>query len=465
MRGRSFLVLVSWGVFTAACAGAEDAPLRIATFRADVTPPLGAVLCHGNVAPARKIVDPLTARGVVLFVGEGPIVLCAVDWVGIGNLAHDAWREGLAEAAGTSPDRVAVHVVHQHDAPGVDFSTEQILAAHGLSGKMFDVDFAHQAIRDVARAVREAVGEPRAVTHLGCGKGLVEKVASNRRILGPGGKCVMTRMSSCRNPKAVAAPEGIIDPCVRLLGFFAGERALAVITYYATHPQSYYGRGGVSWDFVGMARAAREAALPGVAHVHFNGAGGDIAAGKYNDGSPENRPVLAARLERGMRAAWDAVEKTPIRAADVSWRVCPVRLPVRTTIKEARCLDRVRDAEARRIDRAFAARDLAWMRRMDSGHQIRLACLQVGPAYVLHMPGELCIEYQLAAQDMRRDRFVCMAAYGDLGPGYICTAAAYGQGGYETGRVSRVAPEVEDVLMGAMRELLGVADPGEARPR
>jgi hypothetical protein len=47
-----------------------------------------------------------------------------------------------------------------------------------------------------------------------------------------------------------------------------------------------------------------------------------------------------------------------------------------------------------------------------------------------------------------------MAAYGDYGPGYIGTAIAYTQGGYETGPVSRVAPEVEDVLMKAMREVM-----------
>ena len=59
-----------------------------------------------------------------------------------------------------------------------------------------------------------------------------------------------------------------------------------MLTYYATHPQSYYGKGDVSADFVGMARGLRERRLPGVPHIHFNGASGNIAAGKYNDGSP-----------------------------------------------------------------------------------------------------------------------------------------------------------------------------------
>jgi len=75
---------------------------------------------------------------------------------------------------------------------------------------------------------------------------------------------------------------------------------------------------------------------------------------------------------------------------------------------------------------------------------------------VLHLPGELFVEYQLAAKAMRPDLHVMLAAYGDYGPGYIGTAAAYLEGGYETSaRASNVAPEVEAVLMGAMQQLLG----------
>jgi hypothetical protein len=48
-----------------------------------------------------------------------------------------------------------------------------------------------------------------------------------------------------------------------------------------------------------------------------------------------------------------------------------------------------------------------------------------------------------------------MAAYGDYAPGYIGTEIAYSQGGYETGPdASNVAPEVEGVLMKAIRKLL-----------
>ena len=66
--------------------------LAIATFRVDATPPLGSPLCDGGVAPAKKIVDPLSARGIILLTDKSPIVLCAVDWVGIGNSGYDEWR-------------------------------------------------------------------------------------------------------------------------------------------------------------------------------------------------------------------------------------------------------------------------------------------------------------------------------------------------------------------------------------
>ena len=225
----------------------------------------------------------------------------------------------------------------------------------------------------------------------------------------------------------------------------------------ATHPQSYYGQGSVNWDFVGMARELREKALPCVPHIHFDGAGGNVAAGKYNDGAKDNRPVLAQRLADGMKLAWDAQKKQPLRAEEIDWQVRPVAMPVRDTLIEGQLLAKVTDTTQKQPDRIRAARDLTFLRRTQGGHQIPLSCLRLGPARILHMPGELFVEYQFAAQQIRPDDFVAMAAYGDYGTGYIGTEIAYSQGGYETGIVSRVAPEVENVLMEAMRKLFGAS--------
>ena len=72
---------------------------------------------------------------------------------------------------------------------------------------------------------------------------------------------------------------------------------------------------------------------------------------------------------------------------------------------------------------------------------------------MLHLPGEPFIEYQLKAQELRKDVFVCVAGYGDGGPGYIPTAKAYLEGGYEP-TVALAAPQSEAILHQAMTKLL-----------
>ncbi len=450
--------LLAWLLVIPLAARAAG-PVRIAAFQADVTPPLGVPLCSGNVIPGVKIVDRLSARGIVLLGDEKPIVLCAVDWVGIANGGHDAWRDALADAAGTTRDRVAVHTLHQHDAPDCDFASEKLLEARGLGGSEFDPGSCREAIERAAAAVAVAVKTPTAVTHVGVGEGVVERVASNRRILGPDGKVQHMRFTSCKDAEVRAAPEGVVDPRLRLVSFWAGDRPVVSMTYYATHPQSFYARGAISADFVGLARSLRDATLPETAHIHFNGAGGNIGAGKYNEGLPRQRLELAGRLAAGMEAAWDGVVKYPVTADDLAWAVEPVALPARETLDEAQLLGVLDDTQAALRERIRAARDLAFLRRCQAGPPIDVACLRIGPACVLHMPGELFVEYQLAAQAMRPDAFVAMAAYGDYGPGYIGTTIGYDQGGYETSEVSRTAPGVEPVLMKAMERLLARTEP------
>ena len=435
----------------ASVALAEPPLLKIATFSVDASPPVGSPMAYDITD---RIESPLSCRGIVLWPGEPPVVLCAVDWIGIGGEGHAAFRAALAHAAGTSADRVALHCLHQHDAPHFDQSSENLLAEQGLSGKLYNVAWAHNVIERAAEAVRQAAEQPRRVTHLGLGKGKVEKVASNRRILGPDGKVEFIRWSSCTDPAIRALPEGLIDPYVWSISFFDENRPLAVLTYYATHPQSYYRTAAANPDFPGMARSQREEAV-GAMHVHFNGAGGNITAGKYNDGSHETRPILAQRLATGMAAAWQDTIKGPITAADFSWSVVPVVLPMAEHVREEQLVSQLNDATLTVAARAGAARRLALLRRCQHGVPIDIACLGLGRARVLHMPGELFIEYQLAAQAMRPDLLVAMAAYGDYAPGYIGTEISYGQGGYETGpNASPVAPEVEGYLMDAMRQLL-----------
>jgi putative membrane-bound dehydrogenase-like protein len=261
------------------------------------------------------------------------------------------------------------------------------------------------------------------------------------------------RYTATKDPALRAEPEGVIDPKLSLISFWNGEAPVATLSYYACHPQSYYRTGVPSSDFPGIARFIRGQALPEALQVHFNGAGGNIGAGKYNDGDHENRMALAGRLAEGMKQAWLATVKHPLTADDVGWQVEQVSLPVAPHLDRETLIAELQAEPARGY--ISKADQLAWVERCEAGHKIDIACLRLGDTRVLHMPGELFVEYQLAAQAMRPDLHVAMAAYGEYGPGYIGTEVAYGEGGYETGaNASNVAPAAEAVLMTAMRDLL-----------
>jgi hypothetical protein len=442
------VALMSWSAL-----GAAGSTVRVATFDVDATPPLGAAMAYDPV----KRLDELTlrCRGMVVLGAGQPIVLCAVDWIGIANEGHDQFRERLADAAGTTPQRVAVHALHQHDAPGCDFTAERIIRDLGLRDYgRFEGGFHRDVMLRAAGAVKSAIASAQPATHWGWGVAPVKEVASNRRIYGPDGKVRAIRFTATRDPALRAEPEGVIDPEVSLLSFWSNDQPIAVLSYYACHPQSYYRTGIPSPDFPGIARFIRGQAVPEALHVHFNGAGGNIGAGKYNDGSKENRLALAQRLADGMKRAFDSTVRQPLAAADVGWETVPVKLPLAAHLNEEELVKALKTEPAR--GHISKADQLAWVLRCKAGHAIDIACLRVGQARVLHMPGELFVEYQLAAKKMRPDLHVAMAAYGDYGPGYIGTTVAYSEGGYETNpRVSGVAPEVEPVLMGAIKQLLG----------
>ena len=70
------------------------------------------------------------------------------------------------------------------------------------------------------------------------------------------------------------------------------------------------------------------------------------------------------------------------------------------------------------------------------------------------MPGELFVEYQLAAAGLKPEATVCMAAYGDYGPGYIGTQDRLFAGGLRN--LLRLAgrPEVEKTLLDALAGML-----------
>jgi hypothetical protein len=432
----------------------KDYPMptfHLATFTCDVTPPEGHPLCGGWIEPVRAVDDPLFAHGVVLLGMGAPLVLCAVDWCGIRNEAHRAWREALAKAAHTTAENVAVQCVHPHNAPFADTEAEKLIRKAPEPATSLDLKFFDSCVQKVADSVKESLKKTASFTHFGFGKAKVDKVASSRRIV-VDGKVKHIRYSATKSAEVRDFPEGLIDPWLRTLSFWDGDKPLVALHYYATHPMSYYGDGRVTSDFCGLAREKRRADTK-VFQIYFTGCAGNITAGKYNDGAKENRVVLRDRVLEAMESAWKATERQKVTGWE--WHVEPVKLTPRkeASFGEEESNRILNDAKQTKTARNNAAFQLGWRARNE--RPIDFTCLDLGSVAVVHLPGEPFIEYQLKAQELGgKDRFVCVAGYGDGGPGYIPTDNAFLEGGYEP-TVALAAPS-EEVMVKTIAKLLKV---------
>jgi len=430
--------------------GADSPHLRVATFTCDVTQPLDG---HPLIwlVRVKEVETPLLAKGIVLEDGDQRYVICALDWCGVCNSTHDLFRQKLAKGAGVDVSHVALQTVHQHTAPYTDSDAQRLLDKTENPPLFADLKFLDELTDRLAKAVKQSLDRLEPFDSIGTGQAKVDRVASSRRIITPDGK-FHGRMSSTRKPELQALPEGYIDPMLKTITLAKGDKPLVRIHYYATHPQSFYGDPRTCYDVPGFARE-RLQKKENVFHIYFNGCGGDVAMGKYNNASREARTALTERLYAGMEASVASTRFVP--AGKIIWRTTDLLLPPRENAEKLAASNRaaIGDPKVRPRTRAIRACRLAFNERIE--RPIQLSSLEMGNVHILHLAGECMVHYQLYAQSVKPEDFVAVAAYGDLGPGYVCTEQSFSEGGYEPS-ASRSGSKAEPVVKAAIRKLLGV---------
>lgn len=426
--------------------------VQIAYFNVDVTPPIGSPLAFGT---ARVIRDSLSARGVVLIFDEKPVVLLAIDWIGVANEGMNVFRQSLATAVGTTEDRVVIHALHQHDGVRCDFLTPRILERYEGSELYYDTVFLREAIDRVANAAAQSLEHLQSVTEVGFGQSRVSKVASNRRIIGQHGKVEKMRWSHTTDFLLRHEGEGLIDPWLKTVTFYHEDTPLVSLSYYAVHPVTNFGDGIVSAEFVGIARQYQEVKR-GYPHIYFTGAAGNIGVGKYNELTDGIRFTFAARISMAIDEALEEDTRTPVSKSSFLWKTALVYLPLADYMDrdylEMVVTGKKHDAELPYL-RAVAA--LAWWDRVHRQPYVRISALHIGDVRLLSLPGEPFVEYQLNAQHLFPRLQICTAGYEEYGMGYIGTRKAYEEGGYETSKMATmVGPEAEAAMMRGIRAVL-----------
>ena len=77
---------------------------------------------------------------------------------------------------------------------------------------------------------------------------------------------------------------------------------------------------------------------------------------------------------------------------------------------------------------------------------------------MIQLPGEIYVEYQLAAHAMRPDSFILVAGFGESAPGYLPTEKNWREIDSNLGDWSWINPGSEKPMLDAIRRVISAPD-------
>ena len=461
--------------------------LRAGVARADITPPVGIVHTNWGAAihtRAERIDMPLRATALAVRddASDTTAILIDLDLLLLPRALAQALRGAVSELTRVPAEHVRVSTTHTHSGP-------TITGTWVSEGAELVEPYVGSLPGKVAGAAWEALHAMRPA-RLAHGSG-TSSLATNRRVRGPDGRVLVGRN-----------PDGFVDRTVRVLRIDdADERPLAALVHYGCHPiiMSWENRA-ITPDYPGPTRETVEQ-LTGATCLFFQGCAGDVGPdvfgweGRTGDPAVYRRAgtMLGAEAARVFlsletqprRARFDRVLESgaplavyhhdPTGEPDGTVRVATaeISLPVRAfpsrrdgdaiaasardELARLRAAgasdDEVRDATMR----AKRANQQAAHSRLTDGRAevgVELQAIRIGEAALLGAPMEVFGE--IGARVAQHSPFACTAVsgYTNGSTGYLPTAPAFDEGGYEVEMASPYARDAAGVFAHAAGALL-----------
>ena len=416
--------------------------------KAKISPPIGAPLAGfaARDGVCEGIHDDLYTRALVLESGGNIIVLVSLDVLALPSDFVNNVRERIRLRTGIRRESIVMASTHTHAGP--------------VTVKTFfnPDDSLDQGFMDlVANAIEDSVAtawESREPSRVGVGSGHVEGIGVNRR-------------SPDRKP--VDEEIGIIK--VEDMS----KRLRAVLINYSCHP-TVLGSDNLlaSGDFPYFAieRIEKELGTGGFG-MFVNGTQGNISMGHSSELSAigivtpgrtfEHAEELGNKLASATLAVLDTIETSdsPALGAEVSQVAFPLKdLPPLSVAerdltfaqseldalsRDGGSLEDVMKAKSKRLYASiteFYARETSVFK---DGHlPVELQAIRVGDAMFLAVPAEIFVEIGMGIKERAKHKtFIIGIANGYIG--YLPTAAAYAESGYEVVS-SKVGPRSEELI-------------------
>jgi len=425
--------------------------------RVDITPPFGNDLSgYYERRLADGTLDPLYLNAVALTVGEETVILMAADYIGI-TMDHNARiRELISERTGVPADHIMIAALHQHTSPCL---ADPETRSTALRDKVF-IDVLYRRFADAAQMALDDRADAEMST---AARDVAEPIAFVRRyftkeagvVTNPSSKFTLT--GRCAEA----------DNTMRLVRFARADKNDIAILNFSTHPDVI---GGTKWsaDWPGFARRFLEEDVSGTSCLFFTGCQGD--SNHYDYFLPREKRLRGKRYEHSAFmgrtvadaavAAWN--EMTP--AADdtvfAEYRVIYNRTNTEGIEKYDECVEWVKDYKAGKIpadsytmaERAFCYR-VAALRAQPLFRAVPISVIGVGGVVFVGFGGEAFTSYGRIMRELCPDKFVVSVVCAGGYEGYLPTAEAFGQGGYEACS-SFFMPSLEEDIVAAAREML-----------
>jgi len=391
----------------------------------DITPPLGVHLAgHFNARPANEVHDPLTAYTMVLDDGNTKVALVGTDLIGLPAELASRARALVSRQTGIGQDAVMIWATHTHAGP-----------------ELGDLGWYPEA------------PQYNALLRISCNR--------NYRMLGG---------DTATNPgvgnPGVSAFDGPIDPDVGVLLLDQEGRSRAALVNFACHldvigsgnyrysaDYPYYMREMLG-DVYGADFVAMFANGPCGNLNHIN-----VFGSKRQGGFDHARMMGRTLAGEVMKVDYSA---RPVELQPLWYRSEKIELGLREFTDEeiAQFRRDIEETEATasqmssaNFARGAALRALKIIEAGITSEEVEVQVLGLGDLAIVGIPGEYFVEFglQIKEQSPAAATFVIELANGSIG--YIPTAAALQQGGYE-GSSARFRPDAGQRLADAALQML-----------
>jgi neutral ceramidase len=425
---------------------------------------------------ARGVHDPLHATVVVIQSDRGEQVIVGLDLLCAPRVLVEAISAAIESRTGIPASGIVVSATHTHSGPDV---------GHGEGMDQQDYSLVdaweEQAVPAIAAAALAAQRDAVAASlHLASAE--VGDLSFNRRLIHRDGSTHMNWESFTAGE--ILGARGPIDPELLVLVFSDKAGAtIGALVHFTLHPAILVGHDWlVSADFVAEASNLLSRELNGAPVLFLNGALGNINHLDYRDrgraiGFTETARVGTALGQAGVEALARQVREVDLN--QINLRSITVTLDQRTVNRaQLEQAQKLIDANAGRpveaLDgipaEAYAYWTVARGRALTGLLDVKVSILRLGLIVLVYLPFEVFVEFGL---DLRRafpEHVVRVVSLGGGHYGYLPTALAFAEGGYEpTFGTSTIEPGQGEYLFHhiatELRDMLGNNPIDENRER